>query len=565
MGKTKHIFTSLFLFFTITSTFSQSEEIKDLPQLFKDREYQEVIDILSSEDEKRELSLDELFYLTKAYGRMGQYSNGLVYAERMKNICLAQKDTTNLVRALNLKAENVIDLGRYEIGVKFCEEASTVFRTQDSLEYQKLCFKWGMMLYHTQQFKDAYDVYNKITHKPYRELSLFTNNYALTLMGIEKWDEALKYLKKSISLDNSTGKNTSINLSNMANIYINLKQWKQAEIHLDSAVKSLQKGNSLIARKAIYNNYFELFKKQNNIEKAMFTLDEIEKINQDIFNQKVNEKLQALESANSSKVSLTKKVKVIDDQLQLSQRQMLWGAVISLLLIIGLLTTLFIYKYRNIMAAHENVLVEQKLLRSQMTPHFIFNSLSVLQGMILNKEDRKAVSYLSKFSKLLRLILENSREKLVQLEDELNAVQHYADLQNMRSQNQFTYTLTFKNKLPSQNILIPPMLIQPFVENAIEHGFKKDFINAKIDVDILFKDNKLTCIISDNGIGVDSDTNKSNSKKKSLATKITSERLKIISREFKMESGVHVQDRQQFNEKGTLVTLILPYKINKDA
>ncbi|MBJ2174838.1 histidine kinase [Aureibaculum sp. A20] len=545
--------------------FGQNEEIKDLTQLFKERKFQEVIDVLSSEDEKRELSLDELFYLTKSYGRTGQYSNGLIYAEKMKNICLAQKDTTNLVRALNLKAENVIDLGRYEVGVKFCKEASTVFRPQDSLEYQKLCFKWGMMLYHTEQYKEAYEVYNKITHKPYRKLTLFTNNYALTLMGIEKWNEAIKYLKESVSTDINSDKNISINLSNMAHVYMNLKQWKQAEIHLDSAVRSLKSDNNLTARKAIYKNYFELFKKQNKIDKAMFTLDEIEKINQDIFNQKVNEKIQALESANNSKVSLTKKVKVIDDQLQVSQRQTLWGAVISLLLIIGLLTTLFIYKYRNIMAAHENVLVEQKLLRSQMTPHFIFNSLSVLQGMILNKEDRKAVSYLSKFSKLLRLILENSREKLVRLEDELNAVQHYADLQNMRSQNQFIYTLTFKNKLPSQNILIPPMLIQPFVENAIEHGFKKNFANAKIDVDILFKDDQLTCIISDNGIGVDADSNKTNNKKKSLATKITSERLKIISREFKMESGVHVQDRKIFNEKGTLVTLKLPYKIDKDA
>ena len=544
---------------------SQSKIIKNIPQLFEERKFQNVIDILSAEDEKRPLSLDEYFYLTKSYGRMGQYSNGLVYAEKMKNICLEKKDITNLVRALNLKAENVIDLGRFEVGIKFCEEASTIFRKQDSLEYQKLCFKWGMMLYHTERYEEAYDIYNQITHEPYRNLSLFTNNYALTLMGVKKWDEALNYLKKSIEIDNNNDKNISINLSNMASVYLNLKQWKKAEIHLDSAVKTLASTTNFSAKKAIYKNYFDLFKAQNKISEAMVTLEYIEELNQNIFDQKVNEKIQALENANDSKINLTKKVKIIDNELEVSQRQMLWVAILSLLLILGLLITLFFYKYRNIKAAHENVLVEQKLLRSQMTPHFIFNSLSVLQGMILNKEDKKAVRYLSKFSKLLRLILENSREKLVTLKDELKAVQLYADLQNMRSENQFKYTLTFQDDIALESILIPPMLIQPFVENAIEHGFKKEFLNASIDVNIIFKDNKLSCIITDNGIGIDANSPKTNSSKKSLATKITAERLTIIAKEFKMDSEITIQDRKLFNQRGTMVTLTLPYKIKENA
>ncbi|MDY7395860.1 histidine kinase [Aureibaculum sp. 2210JD6-5] len=532
-------------------------------ELFEERKFQEIVDILSAEEEERQLSFDEYFYLTKSYGRVGKYSNGLIYANKMVELSNEAKDTAKLVRSVNLVAENLIDLNDIKRGIAYCEKVEPLFRKQDSLEFQKLCFKWGMLYYHDEQFEKAYKTYNKITHKDFRKLSLFTNNYALTLMGMKKWNESLEYLKKSIQIDHHNGKNISINLSNMGSVYMNLKQWKQAEIHLDSAVKSLTQNSSLSAKKSLYENYFDLFRQQNKLGEAREVLEHIAKIDKQIFGQKVNEKIHALETASNRESNLTQKVKIIDNQLEVSQRQMLWGTIISLLLIIGLLTALFFFKYRHIKAAHENIIIEQKLLRSQMTPHFIFNSLSVLQGMILNKEDKKAVSYLSKFSKLLRLILENSREKLVPLQDELNAVKHYVDLQNMRNKHQFKYRLTFNDEISSEQILIPPMLIQPFVENAIEHGFKKDFENAEIDVNIHFKNNKLTCIITDNGVGINEDKIKTNDNKKSLATKITTERLKIISKEFKVESDVTVQNRKVFNEKGTLVTLILPYKINK--
>ena len=235
-----------------------------------------------------------------------------------------------------------------------------------------------------------------------------------------------------------------------------------------------------------------------------------------------------------------------------------------LLLTVTLLSALFIFKYRNIKTAHEHIQTEQRLLRSQMTPHFIFNSLSVLQGMILNKEDKKAIIYLSKFSKLLRLILENSREKLVPLKQELKALQNYIDLQNMRGQNGFNYSLIVDEKLNDVNVLVPPMLMQPFVENAIEHGFKNNMENAEISLKISLENNKLVCLIKDNGLGINATKQNTNSKKKSLSTQITAERLKIISKELKVETGVIIEDRSIYKEQGTLVTLTLPYKIETE-
>ena len=254
-----------------------------------------------------------------------------------------------------------------------------------------------------------------------------------------------------------------------------------------------------------------------------------------------------------------KKYKKAYETYEVSEKDKLWLAIILLLTFITLLSMLFLFKYRNMRAAHENVLIEQKLLRSQMTPHFIFNSLSILQGMILNNENEKATKYLSKFSRLLRLNLENSREKFVSIQEELEAIQSYVDLQRMRSKNSFKYKLSLDKELEGLKLLIPPMLIQPFVENAIEHGIKKGFKNAVISIEITYKDAKLVCVIMDNGIGIDK--NNTSSEKKSLSTKITSKRLKLLAKGRKKVFGIKVEDRSKFNKQGTQVTLEFPFKI----
>lgn len=561
---------TIILFFLCVVIYQPIKAQQTLEELFNSREYYVVIDTLSKKKETQKLSLDELFYLTKSYGRTRQYSNGLVFSNKMTKEAMRLKDTTNLVRAFNLMAENLIDLNEIQKGIEYCEKVAPIFREKDSIAYQSLCFKWGMLYYHNNDFKKAHKIYNNITYPKYRKLSLFTNNYALTLMGLEKWDEAIVYLKKT--LKQSDDRNHNVHYSNIGLAYIRKGSWKNAKMYLDSAAMSLTESSTLYNKKSLYEHYFDLYRSQNKLIEASGYLDYIEDTNEEIFRQKISEKIYALESsdkqlkvANRRETTLIKQVKVIDNRLEIAEKQKIWGgAFLLLLLTVALLSALFVFKYRNIKTAHEHIQTEQRLLRSQMTPHFIFNSLSVLQGMILNKEDKKAIIYLSKFSKLLRLILENSREKLVPLKQELKALQNYIDLQNMRGQNGFNYSLIVDEKLNNINVLVPPMLMQPFVENAIEHGFKNNMENAEISLKISLEDNKLVCLIKDNGLGINATKQNTNSKKKSLSTQITAERLKIISKELKVETGVIIEDRSIYKEQGTLVTLTLPYKIEPE-
>ncbi|MEP0213435.1 MAG: histidine kinase [Cellulophaga sp.] len=564
MNKLKFIIT--FLLCTLIYTGLKAQQSPK--ELFEAREFEAVIDTLTKKSEFKELNLDELFYITKSYGRTRQYSNGLVFSNKMTEKAMKLKDTTNLVRAFNLMAENLIDLNDITKGIEYCEKVAPVFREKDSIEFQKLCFKWGMMYYHNNQYKKAHDIYNNITLPKYRKLSLFTNNYALTLMGLEKWDEAIVYLKKSIKKSKN---NRSVHYSNIGFAYLKQEKYKEAEVYLDSAVTSISDNTSLYNQKSIYSHYFLMYKNQNNVEKAVTYLARIESLNEAIFKQKISEKIKALETsskqlefANTRETTLKKQVKIIDNRLALAEKQKIWGAFILVILVVVLFAVLFIFKYRNIINAHVQIQTEQRLLRSQMTPHFIFNSLSVIQGMILNKEDKKAIIYLSKFSKLLRIILENSREKLVSLKEELQALQNYIDLQNMSRENSFKYTLNIDENIDTSIISIPPMLMQPFVENAIEHGFNNNFENAEISIFIHFKDSKLSCIIIDNGLGINKTSTNKRKSKKSVSTQISAERLKIMSKELRVETGLTIEDRSQFNEQGTIVTLTLPYKIEKE-
>lgn len=554
---------SFFLFFYILSSQAQlikNESISDVESLFNKKNYNEVIEILSKKKKTDSLSMREYYLITKSYGRTRQYSNGYVSSQIMLLNSLNDRDTTNLLVAANLMVENLVDLGKIDNAIEAFENSKPFFRKKDSVKFQNMCFKAGVALYHAHRYEEAYEVYNKITRREYRELSLFTNNYALTLMGLSRYKEALFYFNKSIAINKRNNKLSSVPYGNIADIYIKRKKWKLAESYLDSAFKALNNNSQLANRKYIYERYFKLYIDQNKTNQALVYLENIRRVDQKIFNKRINEKIVEIDNTYERESNLKKEVKTIDNKLIRAQKQRLWITIGALLIILALISTAFYYQYKNIKTAHQNVVTEQKLLRSQMTPHFIFNSLSVLQGMILNKEDHNAVRYLSKFSKLLRLILESSREKLVLLEEELRALQNYVDLQNMQTQHKFEFTINLDESLEEKEIYIPPMIIQPFVENTIEHGFKETIKNPKLIVNLSFKNEQLNCEILDNGVGFNPNKKPKNENKNSLATKITSERLEILSKELNTTPNLKIENRSKYNEQGTRVTLTLPYK-----
>lgn len=203
--------------------------------------------------------------------------------------------------------------------------------------------------------------------------------------------------------------------------------------------------------------------------------------------------------------------------------------------------------------------VEMKALRSQMNPHFIFNGMQAINNYILTNDAQKSSDYLTRFSKLMRMILENSLHQSVPIDDDMAALKIYLQLEQMRLNNSFQYQINIDKNINTEIATIPPLLLQPFVENAILHGIPK-LTDGLILITIQKMNDHLVCCIEDNGSGIIGEAK--NEKRKSLAIKITKERLNIIDINKNVITSLNLNNLvdENGNIKGLKVEIILPYE-----
>ncbi|GAA4108812.1 hypothetical protein GCM10022393_05150 [Aquimarina addita] len=528
--------------------------------LFANRAYDSVISILTKKESKTELSMREFFLLTRSYGRTGQFSNGYVLASKMIEVAMQNKDTVSLLKAYNLKAEQITDLEKIKEGVKFCDSVIPFFREKDSIELMKLCFKCGVLYNYNDQPKKAYNTYLKITKKEYKNLPLYSSNFGLILASMRKEDEAIAYFEKSIQhyIDNNRLQRLNKPLMNIGRIYLLKQDWEQSKKFLDSAYKMLKFNNSSTLKEPIFENYYHLYQFQKKTEEAARFLDSIYINNESLLEQKVTEKINSIEAANEGETRLVKRVKIIDQQLSDFENKKLKGIIILLSILLVLLVILFAFIYKNINAAYQNAITEQRLRWSKMNPDFLFDSLSLLQNMITAREP-KSIKYLSKFSKYLRLILESSRGNLISIQDELTAIGYYVALQQMKTDTLIDFTLHTDEELEDKEIYIPPMLIQPFIEKALENNDTTGIEKTTLTVTTSFINNQLICSIENRGSYLQKNTVINYTKDQETIKNIR-KRLTIFSKKFKVFVDLKIENKNTDKQQGTKVILTLPYK-----
>jgi tetratricopeptide (TPR) repeat protein len=209
----------------------------------------------------------------------------------------------------------------------------------------------------------------------------------------------------------------------------------------------------------------------------------------------------------------------------------------------------------------ELAIYEQKALHLQMNPHFIFNCLGSISSFIVQNSSDSAIKYLAKFSKLMRLTLEYSKETVIPIDKEIEILQNYLELEQLRFNNKFNFKIKKSNDI-EDDLVLPPLLLQPFVENAIIHGLNPDAKTGNINVDFEINDKSLICIITDDGIGI----NKSKEMKKtlvkmhkSMALDITRKRLEMLGNQKTNKTDLIIEEINENGEiKGTKVTVKLP-------
>ncbi len=210
--------------------------------------------------------------------------------------------------------------------------------------------------------------------------------------------------------------------------------------------------------------------------------------------------------------------------------------------------------------------LETKMFRSQMNPHFIFNSLNSIQKYIWENKEEDAAEYLATFAKLIRAILENSRKETIPLYEEIEVMKLYIELEHRRSNAHFDYSVKVNDEINLQTVAIPPMLMQPFIENAIWHGLNKKKEKGNLIITITKNNNQLICVIDDDGVGRQENKTIMSTEKKSLGIAITQQRIDRLMETTKLFAGVNIEDKKENGiPTGTCVTLTLPLQTTTNA
>jgi tetratricopeptide (TPR) repeat protein len=200
---------------------------------------------------------------------------------------------------------------------------------------------------------------------------------------------------------------------------------------------------------------------------------------------------------------------------------------------------------------------EMKALRAQMNPHFIFNSLNSISDYITKHDTASADYYLTRFSKLMRMILENSDQKEIPLGEDLKALEIYMQLEALRLNHKFTYEISVDKEIDMENTLVPPLILQPFVENSIWHGIAQKNGSGKILIEVKKENEMINCIVEDNGVGRKIPEGENN-QKKSFGMKLTKARIDIMNKIKKSKGEIGLSDLAE----GTRIEVKLPLALS---
>ncbi|TXE12788.1 tetratricopeptide repeat protein [Seonamhaeicola algicola] len=456
-----------------------------------------------------------------------------------------------------------------------------VYHEKASKIYQTLNYKYGLAnsynnignIYdYLKQQQKAIDNYQKsygIMQKSDNKLGMANalTNIGIVNVGLKNYNKALTNFNEAKALYETIG-----NTNNLAIVYEYM-----GESYLNT--------NGLLKAKNHYQQAYNLAKKAQSLSLQVSALEALATVNKQLKNYKkaynyINEAVKLKDSFNSIEkkeelVRLEEKYKYQNEKNILEnnhkQEQLLFanelkrqkfikttylaGGGIILCFIVGLMV--FYKKKRDADFNTKVATTELKALRAQMNPHFIFNTLNAINNYVVSNKVDDASNYLTKFSKLMRQTLEVSMYENITIEEDVKLLESYLDIEKKRIPNGFIYEIIIDDSIDKSNVLVPSMIMQPFVENSIWHGISKLNGSGVITIQIKKINNKQLCYsVDDNGVGI-TNTNKMNTEHTSLGIKITNDRISVLNKTKNIKAKVNIINKSL----GTRVEVILPFQL----
>lgn len=455
------------------------------------------------------------------------------------------KDWDNALKSAHLALSYFKDLGEkdgiavmaYDLGCVYIETHQI-----DSAEfYANLCLDLYEELQQTEGIADG----NRILADVYRGKGNLDAARQLVMDAISTYEQIGAQFKKVQSQ------------ILLANIEFERQNLHESWDYLEMALPECRSMGSRQLIRDILKLKMEILSIQKNYEAYYAVAKEFIPLKDSILNEESIEAIKRVESEYElerhirENESLKQQQEILELELhKKNTRIIVW----SLLLILIILSAYWYTRARKQKQIQHTLELRQQLLQSQMNPHFVFNSLSAIQSFMYANEPLKAARFLSSFATLMRGILDHSAAGWIFLEKECAWLNKYLEIQQLRFEGKFEYDIEMDDQIIPSQTKVPAMLIQPFVENSIEHGFKNIQHTGKIHISFTKINNKLEVTVKDNGNGFENSPTQ-DAQEKIHAMKITKERLTILNRELQNRIELHVKSLPQ---GGTEIKFLLP-------
>jgi tetratricopeptide (TPR) repeat protein/anti-sigma regulatory factor (Ser/Thr protein kinase) len=398
----------------------------------------------------------------------------------------------------------------------------------------------------------------------------FQNKNRAFNQEIELRKQVLEDIETDSIFDNESAITPQKQNYKIGSAYAIQKDFPNAISYLEKSIEEADKKEDLVVQNDATRKLSEVYRDAGDLDKAIATARKYERLVDELYIKKEQEISQAarfssdLASKQNRITSLESDRALSESKYQLTTERNKRQRLIIYSLIGGVLLLLIAgyFMFKNIKQQKlNNNLLALKSLRSQMNPHFIFNALNSVNSFIASSDERTANKYLSDFSLLMRAVLENSEEDFIPLEKEIELLQLYTKLEHFRFKDKFDYSILVDDNVQIDDFQIPPMLLQPYIENAVWHGLRYKKKKGQLNISISqTKKDELQIVITDDGIGREKSKalktqhqQKQNSKGMSNIKK----RVAILNTMYKDKVDVQMDDYQDKKDTGTKVVVTL--------
>ncbi len=513
----------------------------------------------------------------------GHYSEAVRYYQQVLRLSEATQKKELIALSSNNLAIVYFDWGKYDLALEFYRKSLSLLQKMgDTVRIAAIYNNIGELYKEIGQADSALHHYHQALNVAYKTNNSKSMMNAYLNLGDamvlrNKTNDALEYYRlaseKAQEIKSDYGK--AYAMIHQSELFLKTNRPDKAGPLAHEGLQLAEKQKHVKLQKEAQYQLFLLYQQTAQYESALKHHLAYTALKDTLFNQSSRKEIAQLQTEfetakKESEIAQLNEEKAVQ-QLEIDRQRnlRLSTTLVALVLLLGV--AFFYMRARMKQAAVKNNLekqkleVEHKLLRAQINPHFVFNALNSIQAFVLGNQLAMAQNYLSKLAQLIRLNLENSRKTMVSIENELKTLRLNLELEQMRFSHQFDFAIETDAAIDVENTYIPPMLIQPFVENALIHGIQPKGNGGQIHISLKQDAKAITAIVSDNGIGRKAASLKNSglkSQHQSLGQQLTSERLELFGTKDGQSFYFTVTDLydDQQQAAGTSVRIVMPFE-----